>query len=180
MPSLATPYEMLIHHPWPHRWQTETGAHMITPLPGVFPSKPGSATLPFFGVAPSMVNEHVRLPFWRSPSLAPPFPQAGPYLHNCLADNGGGCMPGQDRCLSSVSETSYASKQPSGWMSAFGSTRHRSIQQHSLVALWQKTLINMYAREVGRSSQEALHMMSNDRHLKKGMAFPQGTWFLGL
>ncbi|KAK9868885.1 hypothetical protein WJX84_012115 [Apatococcus fuscideae] len=39
-------------------WQTETGAHMITPLPGVFPAKPGSATLPFFGVAPAMVNEH--------------------------------------------------------------------------------------------------------------------------
>lgn len=42
---------------------------MITPLPGVFPSKPGSATLPFFGVAPSMVNEHVRHQL---------FPQAAP------------------------------------------------------------------------------------------------------
>ena len=29
-------------------WQTETGGHMITPLPGAIPQKPGSATLPFF------------------------------------------------------------------------------------------------------------------------------------
>jgi acetyl-CoA synthetase len=33
-------------------WQTETGAHMITPLPGATALKPGSATLPFFGVQP--------------------------------------------------------------------------------------------------------------------------------
>ncbi len=32
-------------------WQTETGGHMITPLPGAMATKPGSATLPFFGVA---------------------------------------------------------------------------------------------------------------------------------
>ena len=31
-------------------WQTETGGHIITPLPGAIPQKPGSATLPFFGV----------------------------------------------------------------------------------------------------------------------------------
>jgi acetyl-CoA synthetase len=33
-------------------WQTETGGILITPLPGVTPTKPGSATLPFFGVKP--------------------------------------------------------------------------------------------------------------------------------
>jgi len=38
-------------------WQTETGAIMITPLPGVTPTKPGSATLPFFGVLPMIVDE---------------------------------------------------------------------------------------------------------------------------
>ena len=38
-------------------WQTETGAHMITPLPGAFNLKPGSATLPFFGVEPAVLNE---------------------------------------------------------------------------------------------------------------------------
>ncbi len=37
-------------------WQTETGGHMITPLPGVTDLKPGSATLPFFGVQPALVD----------------------------------------------------------------------------------------------------------------------------
>ncbi|KAJ9521849.1 hypothetical protein QJQ45_024716, partial [Haematococcus lacustris] len=38
-------------------WQTETGSHMITPLPGAIATKPGSATLPFFGVEPVVVDE---------------------------------------------------------------------------------------------------------------------------
>jgi acetyl-CoA synthetase len=38
-------------------WQTETGGILITPLPGAFPLKPGSATLPFFGVEPEVVHE---------------------------------------------------------------------------------------------------------------------------
>ncbi len=37
-------------------WQTETGGILITPLPGVTPTKPGSATLPFFGVKPVIVK----------------------------------------------------------------------------------------------------------------------------
>ena len=37
-------------------WQTETGAIMITPLPGAIALKPGSATLPFFGVAPVLLD----------------------------------------------------------------------------------------------------------------------------
>ena len=37
-------------------WQTETGGILITPLPGATRLKPGSATLPFFGVAPAIVN----------------------------------------------------------------------------------------------------------------------------
>lgn len=37
-------------------WQTETGGILITPIPGVTPTKPGSATLPFFGVEPVIVN----------------------------------------------------------------------------------------------------------------------------
>ncbi|KAK6491113.1 acyl-CoA synthetase short chain family member 2 like [Huso huso] len=39
-------------------WQTETGGHVITPLPAATPLKPGSATFPFFGVLPSILNEH--------------------------------------------------------------------------------------------------------------------------
>jgi len=38
-------------------WQTETGGHMITPLPGAMTLKPGSACLPFFGVVPQLVDE---------------------------------------------------------------------------------------------------------------------------
>ena len=38
-------------------WQTETGAIMITPLPGAIPTKPGSGTLPFFGIDAAIVDE---------------------------------------------------------------------------------------------------------------------------
>lgn len=37
-------------------WQTETGAHMLTPLPGAMALKPGSATLPFFGIEPTILD----------------------------------------------------------------------------------------------------------------------------
>jgi acetyl-CoA synthetase len=37
-------------------WQTETGGHIITPLPGATPTKPGSATVPFFGVQPVVLD----------------------------------------------------------------------------------------------------------------------------
>jgi acetyl-CoA synthetase len=38
-------------------WQTETGSHLITPLPGAVPAKPGSASLPFFGVVPAILDD---------------------------------------------------------------------------------------------------------------------------
>ena len=38
-------------------WQTETGGILITPLPGVTPTKPGSATLPFFGIVPEIIDD---------------------------------------------------------------------------------------------------------------------------
>jgi acetyl-CoA synthetase len=37
-------------------WQTETGGHMLTPLPGAIPTKPGSATRPFPGILADVVN----------------------------------------------------------------------------------------------------------------------------
>jgi acetyl-CoA synthetase len=43
-------------------WQTETGGILITPLPGVTPTKPGSATLPFFGVKPVIVDAATGVP----------------------------------------------------------------------------------------------------------------------
>ena len=39
-------------------WQTETGSVLISPIAGITPTKPGSATLPFFGVKPALYNEH--------------------------------------------------------------------------------------------------------------------------
>ncbi|HVN50970.1 MAG TPA: acetate--CoA ligase [Acidimicrobiales bacterium] len=39
-------------------WQTETGAHMITPLPGVVTTKPGSATVPLPGISVEVVDDH--------------------------------------------------------------------------------------------------------------------------
>jgi len=41
-------------------WQTETGAHMLTPLPGATALKPGSATKPFFGVQPVLLDAESR------------------------------------------------------------------------------------------------------------------------
>ncbi|WP_420860678.1 acetate--CoA ligase [Algirhabdus cladophorae] len=37
-------------------WQTETGGHLLTPLPGATPAKPGSATKPFFGITPVILE----------------------------------------------------------------------------------------------------------------------------
>jgi acetyl-CoA synthetase len=66
-------------------WQTETGGHMITPLPGATPTKPGSATAPFFGVAPVVLE-----------------PESGEVRHGngvegvlCIADS----WPGQMRTI---------------------------------------------------------------------------------
>jgi acetyl-CoA synthetase len=42
-------------------WQTETGGHLITPLPGATALKPGSATYPFFGVVPALVDNEGKL-----------------------------------------------------------------------------------------------------------------------
>jgi acetyl-CoA synthetase len=66
-------------------WQTETGGHLLTPLPGAIPTKPGSATLPFFGVQPVILD-----------------PQTGEEIHTtaaegvlCLKDS----WPGQMRTV---------------------------------------------------------------------------------
>ena len=38
-------------------WQTETGGILISPLPGATPTKPGSATNPFFGIEPVLLSD---------------------------------------------------------------------------------------------------------------------------
>ena len=42
-------------------WQTETGGFMITPFPGATPTKPGSATLPFFGIEPEITAKILKM-----------------------------------------------------------------------------------------------------------------------
>jgi len=42
-------------------WQTETGGFMLTPLPGATPLKPGSATRPFFGIKPALMDTNGRV-----------------------------------------------------------------------------------------------------------------------
>jgi acetyl-CoA synthetase len=54
-------------------WQTETGAIMIAPIPGAVPTKPGSATRPFFGIQPEVVTR----------------PDANGNFHSVAAGNGG-------------------------------------------------------------------------------------------
>ncbi len=64
-------------------WQTETGGILITPLPGATDLKPGSATLPFFGITPVLVDREGTV-------------QEGEYAGNlCIADS----WPGQMRGL---------------------------------------------------------------------------------
>jgi len=59
-------------------WQTETGGHMITNLPGCTPMKPGSATLPFFGIQPVILNEdHSATPQGAGGRLCIKFPWPG-------------------------------------------------------------------------------------------------------
>jgi acetyl-CoA synthetase len=59
-------------------WQTETGGHMITNLPGATPQKPGSATRPFFGVKPIILNEdHSETPTGSGGRLCIEFPWPG-------------------------------------------------------------------------------------------------------
>ncbi|MBT7308129.1 MAG: acetate--CoA ligase, partial [Gammaproteobacteria bacterium] len=59
-------------------WQTETGGHMITPLPGAHPLKPGSASRPFFGVQPVLLDDQGQeLEGATSGNLAMKFPWPG-------------------------------------------------------------------------------------------------------
>ena len=64
-------------------WQTETGGHLLTPLPGVWPQPPGSATLPFFGVQPAVLDDQVLL------TAGLPLPSLSPLLPCC-------CSPSQE------------------------------------------------------------------------------------
>jgi acetyl-CoA synthetase len=59
-------------------WQTETGGHMMTSLPGAIPMKPGSTTLPVFGIQPIIMNEdHTETPVNQGGRLCIKFPWPG-------------------------------------------------------------------------------------------------------
>lgn len=49
-------------------WQTETGGHLITPLPGATETKPGSATVPFFGIKPVILEPESAKPIEGNPA----------------------------------------------------------------------------------------------------------------
>lgn len=55
-------------------WQTETGSILITPIPGVTPTKPGSATLPFFGIVPEILSENGEKTDYGSLVIKQPWP----------------------------------------------------------------------------------------------------------
>lgn len=56
MNSAPTCYGAQASNPRQTYWQTETGSNVITPLAGVTPTKPGSASLPFFGIEPAIID----------------------------------------------------------------------------------------------------------------------------
>jgi len=93
-------------------WQTETGGVLITPLPGVTPTKPGSATLPFFGVKPLIVD----------PATGQPLEGNGVSGALCLASP----WPGQARTVQGdhrrFRET-YFSQYPGFYFTGDGATR---------------------------------------------------------
>ena len=59
-------------------WQTETGGHMIAPFPGAIPTKPGSATKPFYGIIPEVLSPEGKLRSRPRPRASSPLPIAGP------------------------------------------------------------------------------------------------------
>jgi acetyl-CoA synthetase len=93
-------------------WQTETGGILITPLPGVTPTKPGSATLPFFGVKPELVD----------PATGAPLEGNGVSGALCLTQP----WPGQARTVwgdHSRFKSTYFSQYPGKYFTGDGCTR---------------------------------------------------------
>lgn len=62
-------------------WQTETGGHMLTGLPGCTPMKPGAASLPFFGVKPAVIDSQVRQRARCAGALRPRAARAARFWH---------------------------------------------------------------------------------------------------
>jgi len=93
-------------------WQTETGGHLITPLPGAIPQKPGSATLPFFGIKPIILD----------PANAAIQPETVAEGVLCISDS----WPGQMRTLwgdHARFEEAYFSQYPGYYFTGDGCRR---------------------------------------------------------
>ncbi len=93
-------------------WQTETGGHIITPLPGATPTKPGSATKPFFGVRPIVLD----------PATAQVLTETATEGVLCIADS----WPGQMRTLwgdHKRFEEAYFSQYPGYYFTGDGCRR---------------------------------------------------------
>ncbi len=91
-------------------WQTETGGHMITPLPGAIVTKPGSATLPFFGIRPEILDANGKVMEGEAEGVL------------CIADS----WPGQARTLYRDHErfvATYFSAYPGRYFSGDGARR---------------------------------------------------------
>lgn len=71
-------------------WQTETGSILLTPIPGVTTTKPGSATLPFFGIIPEILDENGNKTDYGSLVIKEPWPSMlrGIYLNDERYRNG--------------------------------------------------------------------------------------------
>ena len=95
-------------------WQTETGGILISPLPGAIPTKPGAATLPFFGVQPVVLDPAAAR---RSPPPnargCSPSPTAGP----------GRCAPSGATTSASSTPTSATTRAATSPATAAGGTR---------------------------------------------------------
>jgi len=80
-------------------WQTETGGHMITPLPGATALKPGSATRPFFGIVPALVDNEGHVLDGVAEGNSTVSPKATSLSR----------VPGRDRCAPSTAITIVSS-----------------------------------------------------------------------
>ena len=121
-------------------WQTETGGHLITPLPGVIPTKPGSATLPYFGITPVIC----------SPEGAALQGEAQGAL--CIADS----WPGQARTIWGDHARfikTYFSPYPGYYFS--GDAAHRDADGYYWIEGRMDDVINVAGHRIGTAEVES-------------------------
>ncbi len=93
-------------------WQTETGGHMLTPLPGVAPIKPGSCSFPFFGVDPVILD-------WTPATKCNTRTRKG----FCASGNPGPAWPGQFTAIIERFKDTYFSQVPGMYFTGDGAKK---------------------------------------------------------